>query len=129
MKHITNPLIIGGLLVVLGVPLVWSFLTQLREEKDRRAGRKHLAAVNPVMYGHMLAKEKREKWSALFWTGIVLALGAVYVSFPEQVNYILAAAFAMYFVGLPMLLTWAWPVIAIVGLFVLVNALFPSKGA
>jgi hypothetical protein len=35
---------------------------------------------------------------------------------------------AAYFVGLPLLLTWAWPLIAIVGLFVLANALFPSKG-
>ena len=32
-------------------------------------------------------------------------------------------------VALPAILTWAWPVIAIVGLFVLANALFPSKRA
>jgi hypothetical protein len=30
--------------------------------------------------------------------------------------------------AVPAILTWAWPVIAIVGLFAIANALFPSKG-
>jgi hypothetical protein len=75
------------------------------------------------MHGHVLAKEKREKWSALFWVGGVLALGAIYVYFPEQVNSIFAGTFIAYFVGLPALLTWAWPVIVFVGLFLLVRDL------
>ena len=125
----TNPLIIGGLLLACVIPLVRSVLTQLREEKEQRAAIKRLAVTNPVAYGHVLAKEKREKWSALLWTGIVFALGAVYATFPEQVNHMAAGAFVAYFVGLPLLLTWAWPVIAIVGLFVLAHALFPSKRA
>jgi hypothetical protein len=129
MEHITNPLIIGGLFVALGAPLVWSVMTQLREDKERRATRKHLAVVNPAAHAHLLAKEKREKWVALVWTGSVFALGAVYAAFPEQVYHVAAGAFVAYFVGLPLLLTWAWPVIAIVGLFVLANALFPSKRA
>jgi hypothetical protein len=131
--HIPDPLAYVLLLVAVGAPLVWIVMTQLRENKERRAARKHLAAVNPVAYGHVLAKEKREKRLALVWTVVVLALGYGYVSFSEQVNhvvaYVVAGAFVAYFVGLPLLLTWAWPVIAIVGLFVLANALFPSKRA
>ena len=62
----------------------------------------------------------------------LIAIGAVYIFLPDQASYVTTGVVgvgAAYFVGLPLLLTWAWPVIAIVGLFVLANALFPSKRA
>ena len=62
----------------------------------------------------------------------LIALGAVYLFLPDQASYVTTGVVgvgAAYFVGLPVLLTWAWPVIAIVGLFVLASALLPNKGA
>jgi hypothetical protein len=66
----------------------------------------------------------------------LVAIGAFYIHLPEQASYLTSfvttgvkSTGVAYFVGLPALLTWAWPVIAIVGLFVLANALFPSKRA
>src|SRR5664280_2232815 len=86
--HIPDPLAYVLLLVAVGAPLVWIVMTQLRENKERRAARKHLAAVNPAAHARLLAKEKRERWVALFWTCAVLALGYGYVSFLEQVNHV-----------------------------------------
>lgn len=122
MTPITNPLEIGLLVVVPVVVLAYSFYKTVREEKRARL------TEHPDLRRHRL---KRENRGTAFLLGL-LAIGAFYIFFPEQARYVTTGVVgvgAAYFVGLPLLLAWAWPVIAIVGLFVLANALFPSKRA
>ena len=85
-----------------------------------------------LVVGVMIFMTLLESREGPYIFGGLAAIGAFYIFFPEQARYVTSGVVgvgAAYFVGLPLLLTWAWPVIAIVGLFVLVNALFPSKRA
>jgi hypothetical protein len=91
-----------------------------------------ILGVVGLVVGFVIFMSLLESREGLYIFGGLAAIGAVYLFLPDQASYVATGVVgvgAAYFVGLPMLLAWAWPVIAIVGLFVLANALFPSKRA
>jgi len=85
---------------------------------------------------HRAHKKLREQNTYYSWKGFT-AFWVVWVGFFVCIYYppaltaagYTAAAPIVLLMASPAIIAWAWPVIAIVGFFVIANAIFPSKGA